>query len=302
MASDKVLIIDDEPSICRSLSLLLEHLGYKVIFCNNPAQGIKEASLTSYDAIMIDLKMPEIDGITVLKEIKKNDPAAVAVMMTGYPSFETVQDSIRSGAFDYIAKPFNKDEISFVLSRAISYRQLVLTNKRLMEELKHQNTLLENRVSERTKGLTTLYEIGQDIVSSIDIEKVLETIVDHICKTLNPEICALLLLDDKSKKLFIKTSRGLTSEIINSASINIGEDISGKIFQERITVLTEDIQSDPRFSYVKNETYYKGSFMSVPLVLKEKVIGVINLTTKADSRPFSEDNFELLNGISAKLQ
>ena len=142
MAEGNILVIDDELVMCEFLRDLLEDRGYAVNFVLSGNEGVKAFQQGSYDAVVCDLKMPDMDGIQVLERIRELDPDSVIIVITGYPSFETVQSALRLGAYDYITKPFNIEEISFVIKRAIAFRKLILTNKRLMKDLEEQNIKL----------------------------------------------------------------------------------------------------------------------------------------------------------------
>ena len=107
MAEGNILVIDDELVMCELLRDLLKDKGYEVKYALSGEEGIKVSKENNFDLIMTDLKIPDIDGITVLQEIKKFDPDSMVIVITGYPSFETIQAALRHGAYDYVTKPFN---------------------------------------------------------------------------------------------------------------------------------------------------------------------------------------------------
>jgi putative nucleotidyltransferase with HDIG domain len=298
MAEGNILVIDDELVMCEFLRDLLEDRGYSVSFALSGNEGIKAFQDGRFDAVVCDLKMPDIDGIDVLQEIKRTDPDSVVIVITGYPSFETVQTSLRLGAYDYITKPVNIGEVSFVIKRAVAFRNLTLTNKKLMKELEEQNIKLEEKVKERTKELTILYSIGLDVLSTLKLDEVLQIIVDRVCGVLDLEICSVLLVDKESESLRIRFSRGLDKEIIKNTKLKIGELISGWVAEHKEPVLVENIETDPRFARRSQEKYYTHSFISVPLVVREEVIGVINVNNKRSKEPFTEDDFRFIKGIA----
>ena len=298
MAEGNILVIDDELVMCEFLRDLLEDRGYAVKFSLSGEEGIKEFQNGHFDAVVCDLKMPDIDGIDVLQEIKRTDPDSVVIVITGYPSFETVQTSLRLGAYDYITKPVNIGEVSFVIKRAVAFRNLTLTNKKLMKELEEQNIKLEEKVKERTKELTILYSIGLDVLSTLKLDEVLQIIVDRVCGVLDLEICSVLLLDKESGYLRIRFSRGLDKEIVKNTKLKIGEPVSGWIAGHKEPVLVENIETDSRFARRSQEKYYTRSFISVPLVVREEVIGVLNVNNKRSKEPFTEDDFRFIKGIA----
>ncbi|MFC1646338.1 HD domain-containing phosphohydrolase [Candidatus Omnitrophota bacterium] len=300
MAEGNILVIDDELVICEFLNDLLSEKEYTVKYVLSGEEGIRAFQEDSFDVVMCDLKIPDMDGIQVLEKIKSLGPDSIFIVITGYPSFETVQAALRLGAYDYITKPFNLEEMSFVIKRAIDFRKLVLTNKRLTKELEQQNIKLEEKVKESTKELTLLYRIGRDIASTLKLDVVLETIVDKVSAVLELEICSIVLVDKDSGKLSIRYARGLDKQIINKTKIEIGEPISGWIIQHREAVLVDDIEADPRFSRRNNEKYYTHSFISAPLLVKGEVIGIINANNKKSKQPFTEDDLRFVKGVASE--
>lgn len=152
-----ILIIDDEETMCSLLRDTLSEEGYKVSATQNAKEALEAAKDNSFDLVITDLKMPEIDGLQIVKQIKEFDEDNVVIVITAYPSFETVQEALRLGAYDYITKPFDLGDISFTVKKAMEFRELKLANKRLMEELEYDNVILEKKVEENTWGLKKFY-------------------------------------------------------------------------------------------------------------------------------------------------
>ena len=300
MAEGNVFVIDDELVVCELLSDLLKDRGYVVRYALSGEEGIKEYKESNFDVIMTDLRLPDMDGIKVLEAIRTYDPDSVVIIITGYPSFETVQAALRQGAYDYITKPFNIEEISFVIRRAVAFKNLAVENKRLMKELEEHNLKLEERVKERTQELTVLYRIGRDMSSTLKLDVVLEIIVDRMSKILDSEICSILLLDPKAKELSIRCARGLDEKIIHNTKMKMGESISGWVVEHKEAVLVEDIEADYRFAKKNEEKYYTHSLISVPLVVKDEVIGVININNKRSKAPFTKDDLRFAKGAAAE--
>lgn len=138
MAKGRILIIDDEKMACKSLSTLLGEKGYESSCAYSGEEGLKMAREGNYDVILIDIKLPDIEGLDVLKQIKSFDPETVSIIITGYPSDESVNLALGSGAYDYITKPFDVVKLSFVMERAVSYRNLLLASKKIIDESRNK--------------------------------------------------------------------------------------------------------------------------------------------------------------------
>jgi len=137
MAQKEIIhVIDDEPIIHEVLGELLTSEGYAVEFSSNGEEALKKHPDFEFDLILLDLLMPGMDGITVLKKLKEIDPSAVIIIITAYASVESAIEAMKIGAFDYIQKPFKHDELLLAIQRAINLKKLQEENIRLKDELK----------------------------------------------------------------------------------------------------------------------------------------------------------------------
>jgi len=128
-------IIDDEPVIQDVLSQLLTSEGYEVEVSSSGEEALNKHATQSFDLILLDLLMPGLDGIEVLKAIKKIDPQALIIIITAYASVESAIAAMKLGAFDYIQKPFKHDELILIIRRALEHKRLQEENIRLRDEL-----------------------------------------------------------------------------------------------------------------------------------------------------------------------
>jgi putative nucleotidyltransferase with HDIG domain len=118
-------------------------------------------------------------------------------------------------------------------------------------------------------------------------------------EVLEVEICCVLLFDKLSGTLIIAESRGLSKDVLTKTMIIPGEDISGRVFASKEPLLIENIEDDQMFQKSEQEKYYRGSFISVPLVNKNRAIGVINICNKKNKKPLSLDDLRLIKGIAS---
>ena len=136
--SGSVLVIDDEEVMREILEALLGREGYRVKVASSGEEGLDLARSTSFDAAIVDVMMPGIDGIATLEELKKIDEDLPVVMVTAFASVETAISAMKRGAFDYITKPFKNDEVIVVVRNAVERRQLVAENAALRQSLQAQ--------------------------------------------------------------------------------------------------------------------------------------------------------------------
>jgi DNA-binding NtrC family response regulator len=132
----RVLIADDERRQRDILQMILEAEGYETSSAGNGRQALEAARATAFDIVLTDLKMPDLNGIELLSQLQRAQPGQCVILMTAHGTIDSAVDAMRKGAFDYLTKPLEKDELLLVLRRAMERMQLVHENKRLREELR----------------------------------------------------------------------------------------------------------------------------------------------------------------------
>ncbi len=132
-----LLILDDEPIKRIVMEEQLREQGFAVDAYDNPLDADKALSNNAYDVILTDIRMPVLDGISFLKEIKNKNPNQAVIVMTAFGTVETAIEAMKLGAFDYLQKPFSTEELMLKLDRLINYRNIVEENQVLRKQLGH---------------------------------------------------------------------------------------------------------------------------------------------------------------------
>jgi DNA-binding NtrC family response regulator len=135
---ETIHIIDDEKIIHEVLEDLLSSEGYQCELSSSGQEALKKQKSESFDLVLLDLLMPGMDGMEVLQKIKKIDPNAVIIIITAYASVESAISAMKKGAFDYIQKPFQHDELLLSVKRAIQHKKLQEENIQLKDELRRK--------------------------------------------------------------------------------------------------------------------------------------------------------------------
>jgi len=120
-----ILIVDDLISIHEMLEAVIQPTGYKTAFATDGEKGLSRYKAEKYDLVLADIDMKPMDGITLLKQLKLFDPAAVIIIMTAYASTESAIQALKFGAFDYLQKPFKVDELMQALKRGMEFKRTV---------------------------------------------------------------------------------------------------------------------------------------------------------------------------------
>lgn len=123
----KVLVVDDDQAICEFMETFLKKDGFEVKTMSSPKDAPDEIKVGGYHLVVLDLMMPEMDGVEVLERIRKVDSDVAVVIFTGYPSLDTAVKSMKLDAVDYLKKPFNPDEFRDVIDRVMRKKGLLRT-------------------------------------------------------------------------------------------------------------------------------------------------------------------------------
>ena len=158
MIPNRILVVDDEVSMCDFLSVVLSNEGYSVKTVQDGRQALEVLKKESYHCMILDLKMPKIDGLEVLRQAKAIAPELGVVVITAYASLQSAIEALRLGALDYVNKPFKVDEIKIVVEKA--FDQI---------HLKQENRHLRSQLSEKT-------DLGSIIGKSEEMRKLMEMI------------------------------------------------------------------------------------------------------------------------------
>jgi two-component system, NtrC family, response regulator PilR len=133
-----ILVVDDEEIMREILETLLSREGYEVRLASSGAEGLEMARATPFDAALVDIMMPGIDGIATLDELKRIDDDLAVIIITAYASVESAIAAMKNGAFDYVTKPFKNDEVLAVVRNAIERRRLVNENRALRQNIQER--------------------------------------------------------------------------------------------------------------------------------------------------------------------
>jgi two-component system response regulator HydG len=122
--ADKILIVDDEPAMRRSLSIMLRHEDYAVADAPDGRAALEHLAREGVDLVMVDLRMDGLSGLDVLRQVKQVSPDVEVIVMTGYGTIEAAVDAMRFGAFDFITKPFEMEQVLLRVKNALERRHL----------------------------------------------------------------------------------------------------------------------------------------------------------------------------------
>ena len=163
--AEKVLLIDDDVSLRRVVEFTLEEAGYQVVTATNGEDGLRLFRQTRPALVITDVQMPGISGYQVLEEVIQLDPQVLVVIVTAFSTVEQAVGAMKSGAFDYLTKPFSRDQLRLTVSKAFEYRGLKRENVRLKDALAEKEQVKGEIIGQSAK-MTKLMERVQRVAAS----------------------------------------------------------------------------------------------------------------------------------------
>ncbi|GAB4540913.1 MAG: response regulator [Thermodesulfovibrionia bacterium] len=157
MENGKVLIVDDDLSTRESLRMVLKDI-YALALASDAEEGLNLIQKEPFDIVILDIRMPKMDGISALKEIKRVSPDTEVVLLTAYASVDTARDAVRYGAFDYLMKPFDKDELLNIIKKGLQKRSMLQSSRKEREHLRLKARILEEQIAKVKSNIIASFE------------------------------------------------------------------------------------------------------------------------------------------------
>ncbi len=178
----RVLIVEDDPMVNNFCARLLQMKGYAVKTTFNGREALSALETHQFDLVLTDLQMPEMDGMTLLREMRNHHYDVDTIMFTAYATVDTAREALKLGAFDYLTKPFSVDELERTVCRAVEWRRARQERQRLSE-------------------VVALYEISQTFTSTLDTETAVHKIVELLWRRFSPAALSLSLVHPEDHEL-----------------------------------------------------------------------------------------------------
>ncbi len=290
----RILVVDDEETIRRTIQKRLTMEGYEVRALGKASEALEEFRSQSFDTVISDIRMEEMDGVELLQKIKEIQRYEVPVIMiTGAPSLDTAQSCIKAGAYDYIVKPFDKETLLNTVKRAME-------KKELTDRVRAEKENLEIRVQEQTRTLRDIYRFANQLNSLDSLDVVLESIVEFVADFMVSERVSIMLLDEEGDYLTIATAVGLEEEVIRNTRVQRGEAIAGKVFETQNALRIDDIASikPEAEQFSKYKAFISFPLIQAPLKSQMNPLGIINVTNRFGDQPYTALDLRNLDFIA----
>jgi len=308
----RILIVDDERGMREMLSILLQKEGYEVATAENGESALKAIQGDIYDLVITDLKMPKLDGMTLLRSIKELSPDTIVIIITAFGTTEGAEQARSLGAYDYIGKPFNNDEIKLVIRNALEKRQLRKENVLLRREI-GSRAGFEHFIG-RSEAMLRIFSVIRQVAdtrstvlvtgeSGTGKELVARALHAHSSRIGSPFVtvnCGALPESLLESELFGYMKGAFTGAVANKQGLFEAAN-GGTIFLDEISATTPALQT--KLLRVLQEREFKRVGGTADIKVDVRVIAASNrdLAQEVARGAFREDLFYRLNVIPIHL-
>jgi two-component system response regulator AtoC len=306
MIPKRVLIVDDEENFRHMLSVILKKEGYDVEAASNGEEALQKISLSPFDQILCDIRMPKMDGLEFLNETKKTGVDSTIIMMSAYGTVDIAIEAIKLGAYDYISKPFKPDEIILTLKKAEERERLRRENEFLRKEVKKEYSF-ENIIS-KNKMMQRMFEVIKKVApykstilitgeSGTGKELVARALHYNSDRSQNPFVpvnCGAIPENLLESELF-GHAKGAFTDAIRTKRGLFEEADSGTLFLDEIGELPGQLQVKLLRVLQDGEIRRVGESKSIQIDVRIVAATVKDLTKEVNEGRFRDDLYYRLN-------
>ncbi len=265
----RILIVDDEQGIRELLTIELAKLGHTIDTASNGEEAISKIQSEKYDVVITNIKMPKHDGLEVLDTVKKVSPETEVIMITGYATVENAVEAMKNGAYDFIQKPFNIDEVIALLEKALEKSEL--------------------------KTLIALYESSKAIFSSLKLEKLFPIMINLLKNVIRADEIALLLFDHQEQLYLAAASFSLVYYPYQGSFTSLAERLysSGQMNDSPV-IFKHPLSDNPAMKGLFLDSEMK-SLATYPIKIKNKNLGILMVSRTKNHSEFSVSDIRNLS-------
>ncbi len=212
----RLLVVDDEATVTDLLREFLVSLGYEVEVASSGDAAVARIPVFRPDVVLSDLNMAGLNGLEVMRFSRQADEETVVILITGETTTAVAIDAMRQGAYDYIIKPFELDDVQGSVERALATRRLRAVNRQLVGELSQKNEILSRheqelreQVRQATYQMTTLYEVGKEISADLELNPRLVTVAAKAAELAGARAAVIYLRVEETEECRLAAAPGL---------------------------------------------------------------------------------------------
>jgi len=283
----KVLLVDDNKEIIDILTDFLTLNGCKIYKASTGKEALEVLSKADPEIVILDVRLPDTNGISLIDSIKINNPTIGVIMITGYHDPNLIVDAMKKGASDFLIKPFEFDKLILVMMRVARERGLLLEKQRYLDTLedKKKIELLNRELQKKIQELTTMYHISNKFNSLNILDDVYDRMIQIINEVMDGRYCCYYIVDNENKELMLYKELGSENGSFNYRRLDIPDE------------LMRAARSPKRYHIMDEKIF-------LPLIIKGENIGFVVVNGKGKNgrhrNNFSDSDIFFLKLITEK--
>jgi PAS domain S-box-containing protein len=282
-----ILVVDDEPAILNLVKTILTGAGYLVELAADGKAALQLLKEHLFDLVLTDMLMPRMNGMELVQHVRLHYPETLAIVFTGFASFQDAVDAVKLGAFDYLPKPLQPEILLHAIERALEYQRLCRSQRDLETVFQGAEALGWQALElvSSTPEAEILRNLREQVWLQADLRTVGLSFLEAACALMQVTNSSIFLYDEHSGKFSGLTALGPDSEAKAGAMIAAGG-VMGYVAAHRRPLLVPDLSRSSHLPQGSQQSSYQtNSFMVIP-VTGRKFWGVINLADRKDGSPF----------------
>jgi len=269
----RILLVEDDPAILELLRRQIASDGYEALVVSDGEQARQALGAQDPDVMVVDVNLPGLSGMELLRVAREEAPSTEVVLMTAYATVDAAIECLRAGAVDLLRKPFRNEELSAAVAAALQRQQ-----------------------EHATRGLL---QASEAVLAASEPERLPEVIVGTATEVM--KCTASLLLPGADGRLHVAHAFGMDPQIQAGVAIALGERVAGRVALERTPALLQDLSGDPRFAGLPPSPQVRSSIVW-PLAVGERLLGVLALNRGGSEPRFRRADLQRAAMLASMVQ
>lgn len=259
----KVLLVDDNVEIIDILTDFLSLNGCKIYKASTGKEALEVLGKADLEIVILDVKLPDVNGISLIDTIKIKNPTIGIIMITGYHDPNLIVDAMKKGASDFLIKPFEFDKLILVMMRVVRERGLLIEKQKYLDTLedKKKIEILNRELQKKIQELTTMYHISNKFNTINILDDVYDRMIQIINEVMDGRTCGYYIVDSDNKELMLYKELTSGNGSMNSRRMAITDDLLKEAFSAKKHCLKDDK-------------------VFLPLIIKGEYIGFVVVNSK----------------------
>ncbi|HEX5839302.1 MAG TPA: EAL domain-containing protein [Anaerolineales bacterium] len=269
-----ILVVDDNPEIAYFLvKKLLPSFGCKTLHAQTGMEGLEMIRKTQPDIVLLDLQLPDMDGLDVLRRLATESRTVPSLLMTAHGSEQVAVDAFRLGVQDYLSKPVDHELLRQAITRILSQRNL-----------QHEKAKLTSQLEEQVAWLTTLARVGQSLTSTLDLDEVLRRIVEAGVYLTKANEGFLALIDEASGQLYMRSSKNIEEYRSRTMQLLVTDTTIGQVVKTGKPLRLSAREDNTPLKV--STGFLVASLLHVPILSRGKTLGVLSVNHRQNPNHF----------------